>query len=460
MKKFIYLIVLGLFAITSCKRDDAIDINPANKLNFSTDSILFDTIFTSIGSTSRTMKVFNYSKKAIQISNISLVGGSSSPFKININGVAQSSLNDVRLNGNDSLYIFVKAVINPNLANSPFLVQDTLEFLTNGNLQKIPVVAYGQNAVYLNSKTLDPNFIFTKNKPYVIFNSVTVAQNNTASIKPGARLYFHAGSKMNVYGTLLANGSLNDSITFCSDRTERIYQDEPGQWKGIHYFMNSIDNTLNYCTIKNAIIGLEVDSLSSNSKPKLLITNSIIKTHTVAGLISYSAHIVGINNLFYDCGKYLMIGLYGGNYEFYQNTFSNSNKNFTRQTPSVLFSDNTEDGISKYKKLNINFINNIVWGNMDNEFMINSKNASLLNSNIQTNLIKTIGSINQGNNILNQDPLFQDTKKDNYLLVGNSPAQNVGTDLSANFYYNQFIKKDLSNTLRIFPSDLGCFEIK
>jgi hypothetical protein len=175
--------------------------------------------------------------------------------------------------------------------------------------------------------------------------------------------------------------------------------------------------------------------------------------------MAYTAHIVGINNLLYNCGKYLMIGLYGGDYNFYQNTFANNNNNFSRQTPSVVFSDNTEDGISRFKKLNINFINNIVWGNAESEFSINNPFTSL-NSNIQTNLLKTTFFANPGDNIINQDPLFMDDKKDNYLLVGNSPAQNIGTNLSTNFYYNQFIKTDLNNEIRVFPSDLGCLEIK
>ena len=459
MKKIIYLVIFSLMAIISCKRDAALDVNPAYKLNFSTDSILFDTVFTSIGSTSRSIKVFNLSKSDIQISNIRLVGGASSPFKININGVAQSSVDNIRLNGKDSIYVFIKAVIDPTQANAPFLAQDTLEFLTNGNLQKIPVVAYGQNAVYLNSKTLESDFIFKKNLPYVIFNYVEVAKNKTAIIEPGAKLYFHGGAEMNVYGTLLANGIVTDTITFCSDRTERIYRDEPGQWKGLHFFNTSIDNALNYCTIKNAIVGLKVDSLSDNLKAKLLVTNSIIKNHTIAGLVVYKSHIVGINNLFYNCGKHLVIGLYGGKYEFYQNTFANSNNNFGRQTPSVVFSDRYEN-LFRFNALDIKFVNNIVWGNIDSEFFIDSSDPSLLSATIQTNLLKKTLLDNTGNNILNQDPLFQDTKKDNYMLVGNSPAHNIGTDLSTNFYYNQFIKKDLENTLRIFPSDLGCLEIK
>lgn len=460
MKNNFFFSVFISLLFFACKRDQSLDNNPANKLNFSTDSVLFDTVFTTQGSTSRSFKVFNTSKNSIEISNIRLVGGEASAFKININGAAQTSVSNLRVNGKDSIYIFIKAVIDPTAANAPFLVQDTLEFLTNGNLQKIPVVAYGQNAVYLKAATITESYTFTKKIPYIIFDYLKIAQNTKATVQPGAKLYFHGGAELAVYGTLNVNGSLTDSVTFCSDRTERIYRDEPGQWKGIHFYKSSNDNNFNYCTIKNAIVGIRVDSLSDSFKPKLLITNSIVKNHTLAGLLAYTAHIVGINNLFQNCGKYLVLGLYGGNYNFYQNTFSNINLNFIRQTAAVVFSDNTEDNLNRFANLRLDFTNNIVWGSLDNEFLINNKGPQAVMVNVTTNLLKTDRNLNSGNNILNQDPLFEDAKKEIFKLVTNSAANNVGSDLTSNPYFTDYINKDLKGNSRTFPSDLGCFEIK
>ncbi len=458
MKNNIYILSLIIVVIFACKRDQSIDLNPANKLNFSTDSVLFDTVFTTIGTTTRSFKVFNTSKNNIEISNIRLVGGATSAFKININGAAQTSVSNIKLNGKDSIYIFVKAVINPNEANAPFLVQDTLEFLTNGNLQKIPVVAYGQNAVYLKATTINNNFTFTKKIPYIIFDYLKVAENVTAIVEPGAKLYFHGGAELSVYGSLQVNGLLKDTVTFCSDRTERIYRDEPGQWKGIRFYKTSINNTINYSTIKNAIVGLWLDSMTVN--PKLLLTNSIVKNHTIAGILAYNTHIVGINNLFYNCGMHLLAVRFGGNYSFYQNTFYNSNNNFIRDSEAVYFSDNLEDGSNKYQNLNLEFTNNIVWGSLDNEFLTFQKGSKPFVIKTNTNLLKTDKAINSGNNILNQDPLFEDVKKDNFKLVSNSPAKDVGTNLINNNYFSPFIIKDLNGITRTFPSDLGCLEIK
>ncbi|TAF43907.1 MAG: hypothetical protein EAZ64_08050 [Sphingobacteriales bacterium] len=459
MKNITTILLISMAIITSCKRDEGISINPEIKLNFSTDSILFDTVFTTIGSTARSIKVFNVSKVNIEISNIRLVGGVNSPFKININGLSQSSVNNIRVDAKDSIYVFIKAVINPTLATTPFLVQDTLEFLTNGNLQKIPLVAYGQNAVYFNAKTINEDFTFKKGIPYLIYKHLKIAQNAKVNIAPGAKLYFHSNAQMMVYGTLQANGSIKDSITFCSDRTERIYRDEPGQWKGVYIGQTSKNNNFNYCTIKNSIVGVQVDSLSTNTNPKLIVTNCIIKNHTLAGIMAYNTQIVAINNLLFNCGKYLVLGLYGGSYLFYHNTLDNSNASFGRQTPSVFFSDNTEDGSLRFNNFELQCINNIIWGNADNEFLVNNKGTKPFISSIKSNLLKATKNYGESN-ILNTDPFFLDAKKDNYLLTGNSPALNIGTDLSLSPYFNTFIKVDLKNIPRTFPSDVGCYEIK
>lgn len=459
MKNILTLCFISFVIVTACKRDQGVTFNPQNKLNFSTDSILFDTVFTSIGSTSRSIKVFNVSKNNIEITNIKLVGGLNSPFKININGISQTSVNNIRINANDSIYLFLKAVINPTIAEAPFLVQDTLEFLTNGNLQKIPIVAYGRNAIYFNAKTINDDFTFKKGIPYLIYKPLTITQSANVMVEAGAKLYFNSDARMMVYGTLQANGSIADSITFCSNRTERIYRDEPGQWKGIYFGETSKNNTLNYCSIKNSVVGLQVDSLNTDIKPKLLITNCIIKNHALAGIIVNNSHVVAINNLMFNCGRYVILGLYGGKYNFYHNTIANNNTNVGRQTPSVLFSDNNEDGSIKFKNFELDFINNIVWGNLDNEFSINNNGNKPFVSTIKSNLLKTNKTYDVSN-IINADPLFKNFRRSNYLLSANSPAQNLGIDLASSIYFNQFIKFDFNNILRTQPSELGCYEIK
>src|SRR6476661_4263156 len=111
--------ILAFMIIISCNKEDEIDYDTGLRLNFSTDSILFDTVFTEIGTTTRVLKVFNYNKKAVLISEIKLTGGDASNFKININGQASTTIRDFKIAGNDSAYVFVKAQISPNNNQTP-----------------------------------------------------------------------------------------------------------------------------------------------------------------------------------------------------------------------------------------------------------------------------------------------------------------------------------------------------
>lgn len=458
MRSYYFVLLFALLTVFACRKTEIIDNSANATLQFSTDSILFDTVFTNAGSTNRVLKIFNYNKNSVVLSSIKLKGGSNSTFKININGAAVNELNNVKIRGNDSIYVFVKAFIDPNNDSTPFLVEDELQLNLNGNQSIIPIAAYGQNAVYLNKAILNTNTTFLKGKPYIIYDYAIVNTGVTLNINSGARVYFHKNAKLFISGSLQASGTLTDSITFTSDRTERIYDDEPGQWEGLHFLRNSFDNKINYAVIKNALAGIRVDSLSNNNNPKLLLTNSIIKNHEVAGILGYTASITGINNLVYNCGQYLLIGLYGGNYNFYQNTFANYNFNFPRRSPSLYFSDNLEGNGAKVYPLNTQFTNNIIFGSLTKEIDFDKKGNLAFVQDFKFNAIKTDVQ-NLGNtNFYNLDPLFLNPRRENYLLPSNSNAHEKGQDLSANIYFNSFINKDISGKNRIFPSTLGCYQ--
>ncbi len=455
-KIFTFFSLTILSFILSCRKSEVIDNNPNSKLNFSTDSILFDTVFTNTGTTNRTIKIFNYNSNSINISELKLAGGDLSNFKININGLSSSSVKNFKIRGNDSAYVFIKAFISPDNDNSPFIIEDSLIFSFNGNNHKIPLIAYGQNAVYLNNSEIARDEEFKKGKPYIIYNNLTIKKGFTLNIEAGTRLYFHKNSKLIVKGSLKAAGLYKDSITFASDRLERIYRDEPGQWQGIYFTSQSQNNILNFCTIKNALVGLQIDSLSQTAQPKVLLSNSTIKNHEISGILGYNASITGINNLLYNCGQYLLAALNGGEYQFYQNTFAGYNYNFARTTPAIYLSDNSIINPETFS-LSALFSNNIIWGSLTKELDYKQAGQKAFNLDFSYNLIKTNTTLAGLGNIFDQEPLFINPRQENYHLSDNSIALDKGLDLTGNSYIN-ILNKDLENKTRAFPSDLGCFE--
>ncbi|MCK4638186.1 MAG: hypothetical protein KAT33_02080, partial [Bacteroidales bacterium] len=76
-------IVIFLFFLifSSCKKKDDFITDPSFKLDFSTDSIVFDTVFTTVGSITKQLKVYNNNKQNVKISSIQLAGGNSSNYR-------------------------------------------------------------------------------------------------------------------------------------------------------------------------------------------------------------------------------------------------------------------------------------------------------------------------------------------------------------------------------------------
>ncbi|MFC4213112.1 right-handed parallel beta-helix repeat-containing protein [Pedobacter lithocola] len=456
MRSFYYSLITLIILVSGCRKDERISTDVNTKLTISNTSILFDTIFTSIGSTTKNIKILNKNNEALNISEIKLSGGASSPFALNINGLNLSSRNNLILNGKDSLNIFVKVTINPDAKTTPFLVQDSIIISSNGNRQTIQLLAYGQNAVFINNGIINTNTTWNKNLPYIINGTINILNGATLTIQPGAKIYFHKDAEMNIEGFLNASGNYAEPILFCSDRLETIYSNEPGQWKGI-YINKTGNGLIKNATIKNASVGITSDSLSVNSSSKLIVSNCVIKNMQVAAYVGNHSELLAFNNLFYNCGNYLIYAIGGGNYNIKQNTFAGFNPNFPRKTAALTFSDYLNN--KAYNKLQIELANNIIWGSLNNELDIMKKTSAIVQLNIFNNLIKTSSSsYNQNGNLINSDPLFNSFSLENYNVSASSVAIKKGIDLSKDQYFTTYLSVDLNNKPRVFPSTIGCFE--
>jgi len=96
---------MALIFFSSCRKD-MISSDPSFKLGFSTDSVIFDTVFTSIGSVTKQLMVYNKNKDKISISSVSLVSGSQSPYRINVDGTPGLTVENIEIDSKrQCLYI-------------------------------------------------------------------------------------------------------------------------------------------------------------------------------------------------------------------------------------------------------------------------------------------------------------------------------------------------------------------
>jgi hypothetical protein len=208
LKFFLCFVVLTLIII-SCKKDSFITSSQAN-LNTSADTLSFDTVFTSVGSITQSFKIFNNNNQKLRLSSVKLSGGATSVFKINVDGTAATEVDNIEINANDSIYVFVQVNVNPSSANLPFLLRDSILIGYNGNQKYVQLQAYGRNAIFLNQVKITGNVSWNNTLPYVILGRLLVDSNATLTIQPGARIFLHANAPFLVDGTLIVNGTKQD----------------------------------------------------------------------------------------------------------------------------------------------------------------------------------------------------------------------------------------------------------
>jgi hypothetical protein len=337
----LFFVLLGAALLFSFCQKERFTTNPEDKLAFSTDTLRFDTVFTSLGSATRILKIYNRHKSSIRISKIYLEKGAASRFNLNVDGLPGDEHSNLEIAPNDSMYVFAEVTINPNEppSSSPFVLNEAIIFETNGNVQSVTLEAFGQNAVYLPSRFSAGSvngfgcnggeWVWDDKRPYVIYG-VLVIDECTVRIPAGARVYTHGGLAKAIdpatglsyryndgfiafagSGKLIVEGTKENPVIFEDDRLEPEFDEEAGQWTGIWLQAGTKGHKIENCIIRNSIIGVRVDSAAD-----LTIRNSQIYNTASSGLIGIHAKITAENCLFYQNTGYSIQLEYGGNYTF------------------------------------------------------------------------------------------------------------------------------------------------
>jgi len=136
--KYLVLITLLTWSLftTSCRKDELLTSGDV-QLRFSTDTLMYDTIFETIGSVTKNLRIYNDYDQPINISNIRLAGGNSSFFRMNVNGLPGRSFDNIELRAGDSLWIFVEITKDTTSQILPYIIQDSIVFETNGRRQDV-----------------------------------------------------------------------------------------------------------------------------------------------------------------------------------------------------------------------------------------------------------------------------------------------------------------------------------
>lgn len=480
----VILLFSFIYLVSSCRKSDDIGYSPDYKLAFSTDTLIFDTVFTTVGSTTRTLKVYNNNDKKINITKIQLANGSGSNFEMNVNGYTGTTIKDIELESDDSLFIFVRVTVDPTQNNNPLIITDSIMFETNSNIQDIDLVAWGQDAhFYVGDSVLQglsykykiivnegESVTWEDDKPYVIYGWAVVDSTGVLNIGPGCNIHFHQNSGLWVYrgGSIKVNGLVDSVVTFQGDRLEMEYQDLPGQWDRIWINEGAVDNEFNYAVIKNGFIGLQAETTREPMGNKLVLKNTTIQNMSRWGLFTISYRVEGYNSLFINCAENTALFSVGGIYDFRHCTFANFWNQSVRLEPSFTVSNNLTvfdaDGnpITYLGDLDASFRNCIIYGNLDEELILSEEQGVGFEVLFEYCDIRTEDPLEADyfvNCIKNTGPKFVDVSAHNFRLDTLSPVSDIGSlevittspiDISKDFDENSRIADD--------GPDLGAFE--
>lgn len=417
---------------TSCKKDAFLS---KGNLEFSLDTLVFDTVFTTVGSTTQQFKIYNKENRTVKIEEIELMGGENSPFRMNIDGLQGISMSDIELEGKDSLFAFVEVTLNVNGQTLPMIVEDSIRFRTNGVDQFVKLAVWGQDA-YFHYKDLNDDIDnpWSNDKPHVIYGYAAVDSAKTLTIPAGTQIYLHKNAILyNYKGTLNINGQLGQEVTFQGDRLESMYDEVSGQYYGI-YFHEARPSTINYAIIKNGTSGVHLYSRDASfSGYTLTVTNTIMENNARYGVFIYSgARVKAENCILTKNGNHALLVLEGGDFFFnFCNLLGYSSGESS--TPAVGISNYYNDyanGVTNVGSINEGKIyNSIIYGYQTSEIVFDtiSDAAITLNFDFRKCLIKRqpAASENYYTSIFwNNNPLFNNTAEDDYLFPSNSVLNN------------------------------------
>ncbi len=471
---FFFILVVYALTFQGC-RDDDILVSPEVKLSFSTDTIMFDTVFTTLGSATRSMKVYNDYNKRIHISKIEISGDEDLQFRINVDGDPGREVHDVYIEPKDSIFIFAEVTLDPVQYNLPMIITADLNFHINENLQSVKLVAWGQDAVFIrpedkliiNDDTvkchlIDENTTWTGELPYIVYGLVIVSPGNTLTVEQGSRIHMFSNASMIFLeeSTFKVMGTMDQPVTIEGARLEQHYSERPGQWGRIWMMQTSRDHEINNAVIKNGTVGLHVDYVGSYTEPTLKLKNTFIRNMSIAGLMAQSSHVVGENVVISNCGEFAAILSLGGKYEFRHSTFANYYNISIRQTPTLLLSNYYRDIDGNYHVIDLEkafFGNSIIYGNLDEEIWYDFyEGEGQANYTFHHTILKTrkdVSGSNYVNVLKNKDPLFNDVSENDYRILEGSPAIGKGDP-----QISQDIPYDILGHDRLERSDIGAYQ--
>jgi len=468
-------LLLGLLALivicfAACDVETEFVTGEAVQLRFSTDTVAFDTVFASRGSATQIMKVYNELDQPVMIDRIKVNGETGVSFIFNVDGVRGPVAEDVVIWANDSIFVFVEVEVDPTepAQTSPFIAEDHLVFETGNAREEVLLLAYGQNANYLNGfnrgqfaliSCENGTVTFSQDLPTVIYGSLVI-EDCTVQALPGTKIYVHGGVQFNEgfpgsgffndgiiltekTGSLQLLGEPGNPVIVRTDRLEAEFEDAPGKYRGLIFRAGSRNNMLQHTQLLNATTAVTVDSTAS-----VTIDDSVIAYSAGPAVFGYQAEVTVRNSLFHSNFADGVQMIKGGRLIMEHTTIANYGVDASSlRIQNFRCDENGEICFPAPTFLRVR--NSILGGSRGQELILldifNGEQPGDFNVDIANTVVRTNGDFLASQdslfadfyericdgcyNLQSGDPLFQSISEDDYNLDSLSVARNLGAFL-------------------------------
>lgn len=478
-----FIICASIFV--GCNDDENFSSDGNLRLEFSTNSVKFDTVFTSFGTSTKRLKVYNRNSDAIKINSIELMNPEQTGFRMNVDGESGNIVNNVDILGEDSLYIFVEVTVDPLNQYNPLLISDSIRFQFNGVTQYVYLEAIGQDVIFWQGKTIGQDTTLTGEKPFLIYETLHVNPNVTLTLNENVQLYFHSKAGLLIEGKVHSKGTIQKPVVLRGDRTDIFLESQnvsydrvPGQWEGVRIASGSYENVFENTRIRNSVYGIYFQP-SDTTQLKASLLNTIIQNTTRENILAINCKIDAKNSLFANSGTNC-VKLLGGSYNFLHCTLASyisggrgDYLGWSRhRQEALLISYNGFDIQGNPQNIpigNCTFINTIVSGKSTPEIKLEETSDLAFNYRFINCLLKASGTDDNNfiNTVWNADPIFKyiydpyiEEENPNYYyfnyeLTEGSPARN-----RASRQYAADLPEDINGNSRRSDEapDIGCYE--
>lgn len=506
------LALLSIILWSSCRTDFDTVTSPGN-LEFSKDTVFFDTLFTRVKSSTQQFKVYNRSDDDITIPAISLERGVNSRYQLNVDGLPLTGstitsstgkeFTNIDILAKDSIFVFAELLVDvdTDLLDIDESYNDKILFTGINGTQEVNLISRVNDAFFIFQEETDEEKSFettsrndqgefisitgydlegdelnmTNEKAYVIYGNAIVPAGETLTVDAGARIHFHEDSGLFVEAgaNIIINGTesteedpfLNEVIIE-SDRIAEDFDNLPGQWGFIWIQEGSTGNSITNTTIKNASLGILIDGTGDEVSPSLTLKNVQIYNSQSAGIQANATYIEAENLVINQSGQASLNIEQGGTYTFNHSTLVNYFSFGFRSLTAVNLSNTirTDSNVAN-TNLNATFTNCIITGNNQTELTLRESDDADFTFKFENCLIFATESLNDGADslynfdnpalyldcIFNEDPMFKNTGL-NQLQINEESAANGIAKMST-------LATDITGKLRDATApDTGAYE--